>query len=199
VPELDSGLVLPRHIEFLHSCVDETTSRPVRTTDAGSNQRKASRRALEFQRLPDLSRRIAGDVEVYPEELLHAVPGPSADRARAERWFAQKTRAGENAVRRMATLYVVLVEADPTKQPDTEKKSAVVRKPLDAVRPSRVRGAVVPVRVNHNTDNPPATPSTGRPAPGININLQVHISADATPDQIDQIFASMAKHIYPRG
>jgi hypothetical protein len=35
-------------------------------------------------------------------------------------------------------------------------------------------------------------------APGININLEIHISADTSPDQIDQIFASMAKHIYKR-
>lgn len=39
----------------------------------------------------------------------------------------------------------------------------------------------------------------GQQFPGININLQIHISADATPDQIDQIFASMSKHIYQRG
>ena len=34
---------------------------------------------------------------------------------------------------------------------------------------------------------------------GININLEIHISSDATPDQIDSIFASMAKHIYKTG
>jgi len=28
--------------------------------------------------------------------------------------------------------------------------------------------------------------------------LQIHISADATPDQIDKIFESMAKHIYKK-
>ena len=39
--------------------------------------------------------------------------------------------------------------------------------------------------------------NVGQPAgPGININLQIHISADASPDQIEQIFAAMAKHIY---
>ena len=38
-----------------------------------------------------------------------------------------------------------------------------------------------------------------RPAPGINNRIYRFLhSADATPDQIDQIFASMAKHIYPR-
>ncbi|MCW5863178.1 MAG: hypothetical protein KIT52_08740 [Anaerolineae bacterium] len=32
--------------------------------------------------------------------------------------------------------------------------------------------------------------------PAIHIDIQIHISADAKPEQIDQIFASMAKHLY---
>ena len=35
--------------------------------------------------------------------------------------------------------------------------------------------------------------------PEISINLQIHISSDASTDQIDQIFESMAKHIYKKG
>ena len=136
--------------------------------------------------------------EIYPEELLHAVPDPNADRTRAERWFAQKTRNGAAAVRRMAALYAVLTEADATKQPDAGKKPAVARKQPDAERAPRARRDVMPVAVKGNTENQPVASKT-RTGPDININLQVHISSDATPDQIDQIFASMAKHMYPRG
>jgi len=32
--------------------------------------------------------------------------------------------------------------------------------------------------------------------PNLHIDVQVHISPEASPDQIDQIFASMAKHLY---
>jgi hypothetical protein len=34
--------------------------------------------------------------------------------------------------------------------------------------------------------------------PELHINLQIHISSDSSADQIDQIFASMSKHIYRR-
>lgn len=34
--------------------------------------------------------------------------------------------------------------------------------------------------------------------PALHIDIQIHISADAKPEQIDQIFASMAKHLYNR-
>jgi len=42
------------------------------------------------------------------------------------------------------------------------------------------------------------TPGTGRGAPGpaLHIDIQIHISPEASADQIDQIFASMAKHLY---
>jgi hypothetical protein len=32
--------------------------------------------------------------------------------------------------------------------------------------------------------------------PNVHIDIQIHISADAKPEQIEQIFASMAKHLY---
>ena len=42
----------------------------------------------------------------------------------------------------------------------------------------------------------------GRPqpqaSPSLHIDIQVHISSEASADQIDQVFASMAKHLYGR-
>lgn len=36
------------------------------------------------------------------------------------------------------------------------------------------------------------------PTPTLHIDFQVHIAADAPPEQIDQIFESMAKHLYAK-
>lgn len=49
-------------------------------------------------------------------------------------------------------------------------------------------------------------PKVPRPAPvgnepsgtSLHLNIQIHISPEATPDQIEAIFASMAKHLYNR-
>jgi len=47
---------------------------------------------------------------------------------------------------------------------------------------------------------PPVRGLAGQPGlgllPGLHIDVQVHISPEASPDQVDQIFASMAKHLY---
>jgi hypothetical protein len=141
--------------------------------------------------------------EVYPDELLHAVPNPSEERSKAESWFGHKTAAGAAAVKRMAALYEVIVEADASKQPEHERgeqrqkatKGRAAAKPKDATRdpaPAPAPPAVVPaprgVPALHQTEGP-----------SVYINMEVHISADATPDQIDKIFESMGKHIYKRG
>ena len=140
---------------------------------------------------PDVCKEMIS--EIYPKELLDAVPNPNQDRPSAERWFGQKTGAGEAAVRRMAALYAVLVEADASKQPDQVKKDRPAQE-REKERPKQnPKSAPVPPQQSHvEHRTPPAVA-----APGININLQIHISADATPDQIDQIFASMSKYIYP--
>jgi hypothetical protein len=46
---------------------------------------------------------------------------------------------------------------------------------------------------------PPPPPETPAPKvrPDVHLDFQIHIDADAKPEVIDQIFASMAKHLYP--
>jgi hypothetical protein len=43
---------------------------------------------------------------------------------------------------------------------------------------------------------PSGVPSMGHAQPSLHIDIQVHISPDAKPEQIEQIFSSMAKHLY---
>jgi Family of unknown function (DUF5343) len=136
--------------------------------------------------------------EIYPKDLLEAVPNPNQERTQAERWFANHTGAGQAAVGRMAALYAVLVEADASKQPDQDKiRTRKDREPTKTKIAERT-GSAVSSATQANQQGGANSFQQPQQAPGININLEIHISADATPDQIDQIFASMAKHIYKR-
>jgi hypothetical protein len=132
--------------------------------------------------------------EIYPNELIAAVPNPSTDRSAAERWFANHTGAGSTAVKRMAAIYTVISEGDVAKKPRSEvKKEGASPRKKGIAKAENKKSAP-------SSTAPPISqvpPQTGTPAlPGVNINLQIHISSDATPDQIDKIFESMAKHIY---
>jgi hypothetical protein len=143
--------------------------------------------------------------EVYPAELPEAVPDPVEDRKKVERWFAQKTGLGTVAVGRMAVLYGVIATADASKQPDQERGERTKKDGKDNPKKtakvelaSPIPGTTVPA-APFPAHDAQSQQSAAPQAPGIYINLQVHISADSTPDQIDAIFASMAKHIYKRG
>jgi hypothetical protein len=145
--------------------------------------------------------------EVYPQELLDAVPDPVAERVQAERWIAQHTGTGQAAVHRMSALYGLLVESDPSKETAPDKNSSSKKpKKKSAVEELR-KGNAAQIAEQGTTRTVDPTASSGNAkniakhgpeVPEININLQIHISADSSPDQIDQIFASMSKHIYGR-
>ena len=144
---------------------------------------------------------------VYPGELRDAVPDPAAERDKANRWFAHHTGAGANAVGKMVSVYSVLAEADITKQPGQDKKSTpskasasknpVIRKKavVDSNSASQSPNDALKTTTSSNNGSQTRGKSIDR-GPELNINLQIHISADASSDQIDQIFASMSKHLY---
>lgn len=139
--------------------------------------------------------------EIYPQEVLDAAPAPIADRASAENWFANHTGAGRVAVNKMVACYAVLCDADPAKAPKNKEKTVPKKK-----RPEDAKSTSKSSKVHEKPINTSQISSTKRvetqtkneQGPDLRINLQIHISADASPDQIDQIFASMAKHIYNR-
>ena len=135
---------------------------------------------------------------IYPDELLSAAPDPSSDRNAAERWFANHTGAGASAVRRMIQFYIIIIEADVAKRKQSKPRTTGKKKPTPAKKseanPAVQKKQVPPIRTSATQSTPPVPPPQGMP--GVSINLEIHISADASPDQIDKIFESMAKHIY---
>jgi len=147
--------------------------------------------------------KVCADIkqEIYPQELIEALPGSSPDREAVERWFANKTGVGVVAARKMALVYLVLCEADPSQGQDI----------ISA--PSKTKEKTKPKRPVNNTTKVEKPEATSKPlenlpnvnptdvklnmiSPSLHIDIQIHISSDASTDQIDQIFASMAKHLY---
>ena len=129
--------------------------------------------------------------QIYPEELIDAVPDPATNRQAVQRWFANETGLGQTAVARMTGIYIVLSEGDASKRPEKKvQKEGTAKKSKVTAKTEKTKPAPTP---------PPSLATrfdgTSLP-PGLNINLEIHISSDATPDQIDKIFESMAKHIY---
>ena len=117
--------------------------------------------------------------EIYPQELLDLFPDTQVDNATAKSWFME-------------------ADADVTKT-TTAPKKAKTNKPQKSVLADNGANPVSVPPMPAVDANAPIMPTVAAsPTPSVHIDLQIHISPDASPDQIDSIFASMAKHLYGR-
>ena len=138
--------------------------------------------------------------EIYPQELLDIPYATDEDRESIKRWFARTTGTGESTVANITAFYFLLGDKDPAKEPTTKQgNSAKIKStPRSSTKPVNV---VTDGSPKENSHNQPTSANNTHPVskpniPAININLQIHISSDASPEQIDKIFESMSKHIY---
>lgn len=151
-------------------------------TDRGNKWRNDDSYAVACQEILD---------EIYPPELAGfttADGGP--DRAMVTKWFQHKNFGEANATK-MAITYVMIAEK---KVPDT----AIDKEPKAKTKPTAGTAA----RTSKPTSTEAVTPASPPPAahpvarPAIHLDFQIHIAADTKPEVVDQIFASMAKHLY---
>jgi len=139
--------------------------------------------------------------DIYPGELIDIIPGPKVDRTSCSRWFANHTGSGNVAVTKMVAFFIVLSEANPEQSVKSSepKKSlnsvASIKKPPLAVK--QVKDSIdLPLIEKENKHPTEPLKKESGDHPAIHLNLQIHISADSSSDQIDKIFESMSKHIY---
>jgi len=139
---------------------------------------------------------------VYPNELLELFPDASADRNRLKNWFMTKCEVGDNAAGQMAALFLILRAGDvkePQSQTGTSAKPTKPKRSTSSKLTNPVSQAQSEQKsVVNNTESRPKTfdISTTYNRPNLHIDLQIHISPESTPEQIEAIFASMSKHLY---
>jgi hypothetical protein len=130
---------------------------------------------------------------IYPDELLASAHPPNPDRQWVVRWFMQNLKIGEGAAGNKAAFYILLASGELQKLVQT----GTATKGKANAKPPLSRAAAAESR---SMPTPPPIPAAARThiEPNIQLNIQIHISADATNEQIDAIFASMATHLRPR-
>lgn len=131
---------------------------------------------------------------IYPKSLLDTASDPINLKSEAKRWFSNQTGQGHSATNKMTAFYVLLHEANLEGEKDakeTAKKTGQENK-AKQTRPKSPRAI---------SDKAGLTDASGQMDevinnfPEIHINVQVHVSADSTPEQVDHLFASIAKHL----
>ena len=137
----------------------------------------------------------------YPDELRAAVPGPDPDATAAAQWFQRSRRLGDGGAKNAARTYVLIASAKlpgDASASATRSRIAHTSSRRSATNSERAPKATTRARADATKvkyHKPPATGS-GFEMPRPQIAVQINIAPDMTAEQIDQVFASMAKHFY---
>jgi hypothetical protein len=143
-------------------------------------------------------------IVVYPTDLIEAFTEPqSSQKVAIKSWFMKAGKVGDAAAKMYADTYLLLSEADYTKTEKQSTKSPADRLTTPAPK-SKARMMNKKVQAKSATDvvdssqeeTPPQDRGGAhRKMPSVHIDVQVHISPDTSPEQIDRIFESMSKHL----
>lgn len=131
---------------------------------------------------------------VYPTELLDLFPDSNVDRNAAKSWFMSQG-VGQGAADKMVALFILLKNGEiKEKKPSAQKKASPEKaKAKQSQCSPDLSGNIL------DTPVAPAITTNNSNRPNLHIDLQIHISPDSTPEQIEAIFASMEKHLYGAG
>lgn len=129
---------------------------------------------------------------VYPQELLDIASPPDVDRATVQDWLMRKLMTGAEAARQMAALYVLIAQGDPNAEGKTASTAAGGARRTVGAKPA-ARSSSGSARVRRTEPDAGAF-KLALPTP--QIAVQVNIDPAMTPEQIETIFASMARHLY---
>ncbi|GMM92619.1 hypothetical protein [Qipengyuania sp. MTN3-11] len=125
--------------------------------------------------------------EAYPSGLTSIAPLGGADRSIVERWF-QNDGLGSGTAKNKAGTYIMIANDRPG---EVKVRSAPKAKDAADGKPA----AKSPPRESKKDAQKRSTPQHSSKMPDLNVNVQIHISADASSEQIEMIFSSMRKYL----
>lgn len=138
---------------------------------------------------------------VYPEELRQLFIGSDIDKEALTMWFMSTTKCGNAAAKLFSLTFMYLcnpsleppaknISKAPTTSKTSKKTTKEIKKDVKTVK-------LDATPVNEPTEEKPTISSKWQ-QPAVHIDLQIHISPDSSVEQVDAIFASIAKHLYDK-
>ncbi len=136
--------------------------------------------------------------EIYPSDLVALTDSSGEpDPQRVRTWFDHKG-FGESNARQMVATYVMIAKKEVPEEdggaerPTQSAKSSTTTK-AKSLSASKAKRRAAQVQTPEGVETSNRVNGTG---PNVHLDIQIHIPAEATAEQIDQIFASMARHLY---
>lgn len=131
---------------------------------------------------------------VYPDELLD-LAGTNPDQSVVKNWFKAEGMNDSIASQRAGFFCLLFVETPPERPDEVEKKK---NKPTASKQSVAMPQAVEDVGDQVIQSNKPDGGLAAKPfnlSNDVNVNIQIHIGADATSEQIESIFLNMSKYL----
>lgn len=128
-----------------------------------------------------------------PKSLTDIAPRGDADRQKIVSWFLREGLGSGSAGNKAAT-YLLISSGSPNEAPargnaSPQKSSPPRTVPSKKAVPSQPAGTIAKT-------NEGATSFAGTGKIPLNINVQIHISAEASSEQIELIFSAMRRYLY---
>lgn len=180
---------------------------PLRQIGLIDEEGKPTARANEWRSDSKYSETCKSIVEeIYPQEMRDLFAGPELDRKPIKEWLMHTASIGEGAADLSAAMYILLNEATLK---DDEELSKIVNGSTKKVskdksnKPStkNIESEIKPDNIELMESTQQASISQSESdsfSTALHIDLQIHISADASADQIESIFANIAKYLYKK-
>jgi len=105
------------------------------------------------------------------------------DNTEIEHVFSTSSSAGKQVIAKTVATFKALCECAEFGAAENQPSQLVQTGPMHS-----------PISNSH--PQPVHSVASNGPNPSVHIDIQIHISPEASTDQIDQIFKSMAKHLY---
>ena len=136
---------------------------------------------------------------VYPPELMDLFPEQDVDKNSVKSWFMSHG-VGESAAGQMAAMFLLLKDGVLKDSKRVQTKSSA-KSTAKVTKASESGSNQKSENINLASNDLPPPPNNGKltaekTRPNLHIDLQIHISPDSTPEQIETIFSSMARHLY---
>ena len=137
---------------------------------------------------------------IYPEGLLHLAPAAEGDRQKIVSWFLREG-LGQGAAGNKAATYLLIGSPTPSEPPSKNNSKGSIGSPKPTTRTQnagpKTEAKSGAARSNADEIRQPAATRTGQfEMLPLNVNVQIHISADAGSEQIESIFSAMRRYLY---
>ena len=175
--------------------------RAVGLIDEKNKQTPLAARWRDDEQYAEVTREIIA--AVYPQSLLDAAPPDSADAVTVQRWFLRETGAGQARANQLAAFYRLLAAGDPSGGEDvqrrtTERQTTPARQQTRQTTPRRSGAGGQGDTADGAWSGGKGGDNSRTPLPSLSVAVQVYIDKDMTAEQVDHVFASMARHLYGR-